>query len=133
MKANIKSMINRNYKVSGAIEKIESITELGNNEYEVNFSSGRILKVDEDEILNDFIPVVNAELSHQQKTMIESTAATFNQMDKLTDILINTIEKVQSDPSYVSQATAINNSVKQVVEINKTKIEAMKLVKDIQS
>jgi Leucine-rich repeat (LRR) protein len=114
-------------------KKIESITELGNNEYEVNFSSGRILKVDEDEILNDFIPVVNAELSHQQKTMIESTAATFNQMDKLTDILINTIEKVQSDPSYVSQATAINNSVKQVVEINKTKIEAMKLVKDIQS
>lgn len=132
MKPSIRNMIGRQFKFEKSLETITEITHKEGDIFIVTLASGRSFPSSEDELKQDFIPVVNAELAKRQADMIQGAANSFAAMDKLTDVLMDTIEKVKADSGYVAQANAINNSVKQVVEINKAKIEAMKLVRDMQ-
>ncbi|WP_157618371.1 hypothetical protein [Spirosoma spitsbergense] len=50
---------------------------------------------------------------------------------QLTDILMENIKKVQEDKGYVDQAQQVSQSVKMIVELAKTEIEAVKAVNEI--
>lgn len=50
---------------------------------------------------------------------------------ELTGILMDNIKKVQEDKGYVDQAQQVSQSVKMIVELAKTEIEAVKAVNEI--
>lgn len=50
---------------------------------------------------------------------------------ELTSILMENIKKVQQDKGYVDQAQQVSQSVKMIVELAKTEIEAVKAVNEI--
>ncbi len=47
----------------------------------------------------------------------------------LTEILMDNIKKVQTTPTYIHQAKSVNESIKNIIELKKTQIEVVKLVK----
>lgn len=58
------------------------------------------------------------------------TNTDFKNLNTVEDVLMDAIQKVQDDPGFVSQAKAINSSVSQLVNVQKVKIEMMKLHRD---
>lgn len=50
---------------------------------------------------------------------------------KLTDIIYDNIDKIQQNASYIPQAQAINEQVETIVNIAKTQIEAIKIIKNL--
>jgi hypothetical protein len=56
---------------------------------------------------------------------------TLNAFPDLTTILMDNIKKVQEDKGYVEQAQQVSLSVKMIVDLAKTEIEAVKAVTDI--
>jgi len=46
---------------------------------------------------------------------------------QLSEIIMGNIEKLKTDPSYISQASAINDQLKTLVELGKTEIEMAKM------
>jgi hypothetical protein len=47
-------------------------------------------------------------------------------VDKLTDLLMDNITKVQTDATYIKQAQAINNNVNSIINLTKLKLDVMK-------
>jgi hypothetical protein len=45
---------------------------------------------------------------------------------KLEEVLMANIEKVNADPKFIPQAQAVNEGVKQVIELQKTKLDFVK-------
>lgn len=135
MKAKISRMIGKSFLVSGDVMLIQNITEApavdGETIYSVDFSNGHDVKYSEEELLSDFKPVASEAIITANAHMAKSASKSFDSMDQLSDVLMDTIKKVQQSPEYVPQANAINNAAKGLVEINKTKIEAMKLVHEM--
>ena len=46
---------------------------------------------------------------------------------KLAEILMENIEKVKANPSYIPQAEAVNSQVKSMIELGKAEIEMHKV------
>jgi len=51
----------------------------------------------------------------------------FKNLNSVEDVLMATMKEVKDNPGYVGQAKAINSSVSQLVNVQKVKIEMMKL------
>lgn len=62
------------------------------------------------------------------KPMIEQQSDMFESMRKIME---DTIANVQKDKDYVPQATQINNSMKNMLEMSKQQIEMVKIVKRV--
>ena len=48
------------------------------------------------------------------------------QSERLAEILMSNIEKVQKDPAFIPQAESINSQIKSVIDLAKTEIEMVK-------
>jgi hypothetical protein len=48
---------------------------------------------------------------------------------QLQETLVGTIEKLQADKEFVTQAEAINNTVKSVIDLEKVRIQTFQLLK----
>lgn len=75
------------------------------------------------EFLKQFSTVQNQvkRVSASQAIMQSVTNA-----DELERILMDNIKKVQTNPEYIKQATAINNNVNSIININKMKLDFAK-------
>jgi hypothetical protein len=51
----------------------------------------------------------------------------------LTQILMDNITKVQSDPNYIPQAQAVSENIGQIIQLAKTQIEMFKVANQMQS
>ncbi len=82
--------------------------------------------------LDDYLPEFHFVKSNQLiKTpeileMVTGGASVYNQ---LQNTLLETIKKVQEDAGYISQAQAINDTIKQVIDLEKVKIQTIQLLK----
>lgn len=73
----------------------------------------------------EFLPAVQQQEIELPKVQ---TLATFPELSR---ILMDNIKKVQEDKEYVDQAQQVSLSVKMIVDLAKTEIEAVKAVSDI--
>jgi cell fate regulator YaaT (PSP1 superfamily) len=130
---DIDKMAGKSWMFSGRQFTVSDVRKQSNGMIEIMIEGERSIITNANEINDSFQPVLHPAHLQEQNDMSKSVANSFNTMDKLSDILLNTIEKVENDPSYVSQATTINNSVKQIIDIGRAKIDAMRLVKEMNS
>lgn len=47
-------------------------------------------------------------------------------VDKLTNMLLDNITKVQADPKYIPQAQTVNNNVNSIINLTKLKLDVLK-------
>lgn len=56
---------------------------------------------------------------------VETSTSTY---DTLQKTLLESIAKIQEDPAYIRQATAINETIKSVIELEKVKVGTLHLL-----
>lgn len=57
---------------------------------------------------------------------VDPLAGEKNTVDKLTELLMDNIEKVKGDANYIKQATSINNNVNSIINLTKLKLDVLK-------
>lgn len=125
----LQQMLNRDF-----LYGMRNITITG---YEVNEERGRIY-IHTNEQMNHFDRPVDdcASFLETLKPFEKREVATISQADALMEtvvsadylerVLKDNIEKVQKDAGYIKQATAINNNVNSLININKMKLDYAK-------
>lgn len=123
-------MVGKTYQYGGNIHYVISVTP---NDDEEKFT----IKTNRQEYHRKYEAGTDF-LSHWQETSTVSQAAVpavavmekeNTMVDKLTDLLMDNIEKVQSNPEYIKQAQAINNNVNSIINLTKLKLDVMKYSK----
>lgn len=110
--------------------RIQTIEE-NEEDFLVRTSSGESFKIEGSE-LN-----VLCEDAQQQSTVaivhhpevLDSASNAFSNMSSINEILKNQIKKLEQNPEYIAQATAINQTVMVMIDSAKTQVEIMKLMK----
>jgi WD40 repeat protein len=116
---------------SGHQITITSIDFLADDQFLVTTEDDRTIKVSEEELEKDFLPIENGVSANTQTqtAILQIVKNESAQMNDLSNILMDNIKKVQENPSYVEQAKAINENAKSLIEIKKTQIEMLKVLK----
>lgn len=85
-----------------------------------------IKKVDVFKELDNFLPTDN-DIDEEDDTLNNGAMVYLKQgqdsMSKLEGVLMDNITKIQSDPSYIPQAKAINENVGTILKISQQKID----------
>lgn len=80
--------------------------------------------------LND-INFINMEQQNKylEKPVESASSIISTSAGELTNIMMDNIKKLQTDPSFISQADAINSQVKTMIDIARAQIEMYKAMK----
>lgn len=119
-------MINRVYLFQDKTIHIKRVIHIIDEKYRIVDHSGAELFVQKDDLLMKF-KLQGAEVVAPKS--IELVESEMNKMDSIQDILMDTIAKVQNDAGYAGQAKQINESVKSLIELKKTQIEMVRVLK----
>ena len=124
----IEAMEGKSFKYGGNLIHIESIKHLEADMYQITHPVG-LLKASKDELLHDFEPVNTPMVSETNQRVTDLAFSDAGTLGDLSKILMDNIKKVQDDSSYSDQAKVINESAKEIINLQKVKIEALKLVR----
>lgn len=86
-----------------------------------NFKEVPVIEEVEVETVNNNLPAVN-----KDKYLPEIYTESKDRFKSLTDLLMQDIEKVRTDPGYVNQAKQVCNNVSAIVNITKLQLELIK-------
>lgn len=101
-----------------------------------------ILLQDFDEVIETFYTIESVSHAQYDKTAVNpylegsvhntpsnilSSTVVGKNAGKLSDIIMNCIDKLQTDPNYISQAEAINSQVKSLIDLGKSEVEMLKV------
>lgn len=125
----LKEMIGNKFLHMGKEVHIVNMENKEDDLYLVEFSSGETKNISEEELVKDFMPITTS--SGKSLAIVNGLQIENSSLQDLTTILMDSIKKVQGDPEYVKQASSINDSAKQIIEIKKTQLEMVKLIKDL--
>ncbi len=107
------------------------------HDVKINGNKARLI-TDKDEIelpidgLDDYLPdfhLVESNALVKNPEVVEAIIGGTGVYTKLQDTLMNTIERIQGDPGYIGQASAINDTIKQIIDLEKVKIQTLQLLK----
>lgn len=108
---------------------VETVVQHDDNSFEIYCTNGKILFLDESEIKKDLLSV-NTDISLQTGNKIgQSIINNLSECNSITEILKKNIKSIEEGKLSTEQASSINESVKQIIEVEKTKIEILKLAK----
>lgn len=125
----LEKMIGNTYEYEGRKHLIYEIRTKGNIASLVTDKDVIELPLDGlDDYLDDFVFIKSNQLikSPEILEMVTSTGSVYGQ---LQTTLLDSIEKIKSDKNYVEQAQAINETVKQIIDMEKVKIQTLQLLK----
>lgn len=125
----------KTYLYKGELVTISAFNKI-EDEYVISLSNGevftcfaRTLEATLNEKLKPFDGGV--EIARKEENSAVLAGSLSGSIGQLKDVLMNNIEKVQNDKSYVSQAKEVNNSIKEIINLAKVDIEYRKLAKGI--
>lgn len=127
MKKAVNNMIGKTYMFNSNQHTIKDIQSTEEDIYHV-VTDKRTIKVSEEELLEDFLPIDG---NYQKLQVYQELSIEPAQLNDLGTILLDNIKKVQEDASYVEQAKSINESAKTLIDLKKTQIEAIKVIRSI--
>lgn len=128
MKPAIKKMIGKTYAWKNEQHKIKNIVQIAADMCRVT-TTHKELQVSQDQLMEDFTEVITPEQEQTQLVIIGQATKEMESMRSLSDILMDNIKKVQKDSKYIDQAKSINESAKNIIELKKTQLEVVRLLK----
>ncbi len=103
----------------------------------INGNKARLI-TDKDEIelpldaLEDYLPDFHLKESNalaRNPEVVEVILGGTTMYTKLQDTLLDTLQRIQADPGYIGQASAINDTIKSMIDLEKVKIQTLSLLK----
>lgn len=82
--------------------------------------------------LDDYLPEFKLIRTNQlvrNPEIVEIVMGSGNMYSQIQQTLLDSIQKVKSDKEYIPQAMAINDTIKQVIDLEKVKIQTLQLLK----
>lgn len=128
---NLKHMLGNEYLYMGIQYTFINYADRG-DKIEISTNKGWITKKNDE--LMDFLlecTQVNGKEVMPVQSMPILEAASTDTIAFLKNTLIDNINKVKEDKNYIGQATQINKDVHTIIELAKTEIEMVKLVKGV--
>ena len=132
MKKEISRMLNKTYRFGGKLIRVDQISHIEGDIFLIRHPLGE-LKVSQEELDMDFELIPDSIQVINQNKIADLAIKEASDMQDLSAILRENIKKVSEDPDYVKQAAVVNDSVSQIINLQKTKIEAFKLARNISS
>ena len=117
----------KTYLYKGEQHEIQEVKFVNNDFYDV-YTDKRRIRVTKKEFV-DFLPVDVPKNGSMDKAMILFAQQTNKPLESLADKLMKMIEKVEVDKNFIPQAEVINEIAKNLIALQKTRIELVKAVK----
>lgn len=126
----LEAMIGGTFKYEGRKITVNDVKVSGNKARIINDWQDIEVTLDEmfDEDLTAFTLVKENGIMKNQ-ILIEAVLQNGTMYTQLQETLLGTIEKLQTNKDFVSQAEAINNTVKSVIDLEKVRIQTFQLLK----
>lgn len=127
----LEGMIGNTYRYEGRRIRIEDITVKG-DKATVKMSDGESVQVIIDDFLNDDLSefkIVKESGIMRHPSVVDAILQNESIYDKLQAMLIDTIDRIQADGSYIPQAEAINGTLKSIIELEKVRVSTLALLK----
>ncbi len=123
------------YSYNGKNIIIDRFKEVGGTNVVV-FANGQILRnflrSEIDQFLSDLCEPTSKEITPKQVFIPEQKLKTFEptkENETIKETLMETLKKVKEDASYIPQAAAVCNVVSQLVNVQKTEIQMIQILK----
>ncbi len=125
----LEAMVGKTYNYGGRIHYVKTVVpnvdeakftiRTNLDIYERSYESGPDFLTYWTEAINTLPTAPEA----QEVSLMEKDTAT---VDKLTELLMDNIIKVQQDAGYIKQAQSINNNVNSILNLTKLKLDVLK-------
>ncbi len=125
----LERMIGNTYRFEGRRMMIHDVKVSGNKVRLITDTGEVELPLDG---LDDYLPefrLVDSNALVKHPEVMEVVIGGTTMYTKLQDTLLDTIQRIQSDPGYIGQASAINDTIKQMIDLEKVKIQTLQLLK----
>ncbi len=125
----LEQMIGNTYRFEGRKMLIHDV--------KINGNKARLI-TDKDEVelpldaLDDYLPdfhLVESNALVKNQDVVDVIIGGTSVYTRLQDTLLDSIQRIQSDPGYIGQASAINDTIKQMIDLEKVKIQTLQLLK----
>lgn len=124
-----KQMVGNTYRYDGNYVKIEDV-EFKNGFAVFLTSSGHIhASLDNFEEEMEYFTCAKENSLVKVPQVLDMVVGTASVYDKLINTAMESIERIKTDAAYIPQAEAINGTIKSIVDLEKTKIAALSLLK----
>lgn len=128
----IEEMINKTFLYSGIIHCVLGFTDDQENEQVTIKTNIKTFKKSYDSIM-EFLSYWEPVSSSNHLTpavVVEAVSPAESRADKMIEMLEENIEKVKKDPTYIPQATSINNNINSIINIEKMRMMVLKTKKN---
>ncbi len=122
-------MIGGTYLYKGINYIIQSIEQEERNLFKIT-TDKRVIRVNGEDLRREFLPV-------EPRPDKKNALALYNAMEDnlpmkgLGTTLMDTIKKIQEDPKYIDQAKAINETAKNLIEMQRVQVDLVRTIKDL--
>ena len=122
-------MIGKTYKYDGGVVKIEDVKINGNVARLITEGAPIYITTDDlDHDLKKFKQISDNTLARDTR-IVDSIMYENNIYSIVQNTLLDSIQKIKGDSGYIPQAQAVNETVKNLIELEKTRISAFALLK----
>jgi hypothetical protein len=121
-------MVGKQFLYNGIQYTITGIYEDGDDMYGV-VTNKRTFRLPLKAVKEQFLPV--EEQAVDKLALYGKLTTETIPLANLSTTLMETVERVKTDPKYLDQARAINETARTLIELGKTQLEALRLVKEL--
>lgn len=89
------------------------------------------IRIKPDDFKKEFLPVDTDDDRSNAIIVHHGLDADTQVMKSLSEVLMSNIAKVNANPEFIDQARAINESAKTLIDLHKTKIDMIRLVREV--
>jgi hypothetical protein len=126
---SLKKMIGKTFLYMGTEYVVKEIATIEPDLYRI-VTDKRIIRLTWAELQKDFMPVMTAKEKTTGVILYRGLQFETTQLRDLAAVLMENIKKVQADAKFIDQARSINQTAKTLIDLKRTQIEMVKLVKD---
>lgn len=121
-------MVGGTYLHNGVEHIIRDVEPLGDGQVRVR-TNKKVITVDKSRLRKEFLPVDDAR-REDQLIELYGFQKDETQMTALAEVLLDNIKKCQNNPTFIEQARAINENARTLIEMQKVKIDMLKLIRE---
>jgi len=125
----LKKMIGKSFLYMGTEYIVKEIAKIEVDLYRI-VTDKRIIRLTWSELQKDFMPIMTAKEKSTGIILYRGLQLETAQLKDLGNILMDNIRKVQENAAYIGQAKSVNESARTLIDLKRTQIEMVKLVKE---
>lgn len=126
--SNFRKMMGATYLYNAREVKVQRIEHVEDDLYDVKPETGKTFRVNAATLKKEFLPV--SDRKGESVALVRAMNENLP-MKNLGQTLSETLDKLKSDPKYIDQARAINETAKTMIELGKLQVEIVRTARGL--